>query len=224
MIINPYRFAAAGGGSDPDYSSVGLLLHCDGANNSTTFTDNSGTPKTVTAQADAKISTTSPKFGTGSCSLDGTGDYLLVTGNTAFDYTGDFCWEAWVYLTSGTNSGFFGSGLGSLYYGVYSNCIIVGNGGINPFLNVTSFTPYLNAWTHVACTRSGSTMRHFINGDLKETATSSASFNGGGGNVHVGYSSSLGYITGKMDDVRLTKGVARYTASFTAPTAAFPNS
>ena len=67
-------------------------------------------------------------------------------------------------------------------------------------------------------------MRHFINGDLKETATSSASFNGGGGNVHVGYSSSLGYITGKMDDVRLTKGVARYTASFTAPTAAFPNS
>lgn len=59
-------------------SDTSLLIHCDGADESTSFTDKSSTGHTVTATGDAQVATAQKKFGTGSCLLDGTGDYLSL--------------------------------------------------------------------------------------------------------------------------------------------------
>jgi hypothetical protein len=61
---------------DPVFNNVSLLLHGNGTNGSTTITDNSPTPKTVTAVGNAQISTAQSKFGGASIAFDGTGDYL----------------------------------------------------------------------------------------------------------------------------------------------------
>jgi hypothetical protein len=87
--------------SDPYLSNVSLLLKMDGANNSTTFTDSSLTPKAVFANGNAKISTAQSKFGGSSALLDGTGDYLSLAHNSGFSIeSSDFTLEAWVYRST----------------------------------------------------------------------------------------------------------------------------
>lgn len=90
---------AAGGVPDPDFASVELLLHGNGANGGTTFTDSSAAARTFTFSGNAQTSTTQVKFGSASLKFDGTGDYI----QTPYDTT-DFKWwdsdftiEAWVY-------------------------------------------------------------------------------------------------------------------------------
>jgi hypothetical protein len=76
---------------DPNYASVSLLLHMDGTNGSTVFTDLSPVPKVVTRFGDAQISTAQSKFGGSSAYFDGTGDYLTVASSADFGFgTGDF--------------------------------------------------------------------------------------------------------------------------------------
>jgi hypothetical protein len=73
----------------------------DGANNSTTFTDSSLTPKTVFANGDAKISTAQSKFGGSSAYLDGNGDHLSIPNSSDFEFgSGDFTIEFWAYVTA----------------------------------------------------------------------------------------------------------------------------
>jgi hypothetical protein len=82
----------------------------------------------------------------------------------------------------------------------------------------------INTWFHLAVTRSGTTWYGFINGTSLGSTTNSGSFNIGNGGMFVGrFGGGTAYEwPGYMNDLRVTKGVARYTASFTAPTAAFP--
>ena len=80
-----------------------LLLHCDGTDASTTFTDSSSPAKTVTAVGDAQLDTAQFKFGTASGLFDGTGDELTVTDHADFDFgTGDFTIEFFVRFNSVT--------------------------------------------------------------------------------------------------------------------------
>ena len=88
--------------------NVSLLLHGNGTNGSTTITDSSPTPKTVTAVGNAQISTAQSKFGGASIAFDGTGDYATVPSASAFDFgTADFTVEAWVYRNNSDNIALF---------------------------------------------------------------------------------------------------------------------
>ena len=92
---------------DTSYASVALLLHCDGSNGSTTFTDSSPTPKTVTAYGNAQISTARSQFGGASALFDGSGDYLLVGAAADFkhlhDDSTDYTIEGWIYWSGGSS-------------------------------------------------------------------------------------------------------------------------
>ena len=89
----------APGDGDPHFDKVSLLLHMDGADGSTTFTDSSPRPKTVTAVGDAKISTAQTLFGGSTGYFDGAGDALSVANSVDLDFgTGDFTIECWVYI------------------------------------------------------------------------------------------------------------------------------
>ena len=219
---------------DVNYASVSLLLHCDGTNGSTTFTDNSPTPKTVTANGVAQISTAQSKWG-GASAIFSSGGSLTLASDAAFGFgTGDLTIEAWVYLTGNAVAGgnticdFRASAAASPWV---FNIVNTGAGNkIGTYLStspdVSSGTNYvsLNTQTHVAITRASGVWRVFIAGVEVGTATNAGNLGSSNaltiGNV-VGGTGTTANLPGHLDDLRITKGVARYTGNFTPPAAAF---
>ena len=218
--------------SDPNYSSVSLLLHGDGADGSTTFTDNSPTPKVPTNFGNV-ISTAQSKFG--GASIFANSSYMEYAANTDFELgSGAFTIECWYRGTSAANfasiisKGTISTTAGSygLHFRSANNTIAFYLGAANDNV-ITSTTSIRTAatWFHIAVTRSGNSTRLFING-TQEGITYGFDYNiTTGGVLTVGrdsYSTSF-KVNGYIDDVRITKGVARYTTNFPAPTAPFPN-
>lgn len=244
FLLNPFRFGGGGGG-DPHFANVSLLLHMDGSNGSTTITDSSGSPKTVTAVGGAQLSTAQSKFGGASCLIDASSEYLSITGGSAYDFgTGDFTVESWLYnsTTSTTNNHAvlckdeIGGTRGWLFFVAASTGYLqfTGWSSGSPFTVASStnfLSSYLNTWVHVAASRSGNDLRLFINGSLIST-NNAAGVSFGAPSVNATIGSLLqtsgvvpnSHWVGHIDDVRVTKGVARYTATFTPPAAAFPDS
>ena len=83
---------------------------------------------------------------------------------------------------------------------------------------VSTTTASVSTWYHVAYVRSGTSFNLYVNGILESTVTNSDSFNFSGWTIGRGYYDNQ--FNGYIDDFRITKGVARYTAPFTPPTAA----
>jgi hypothetical protein len=209
---------------DEYWANVSLLLHMDGSNGSTTFADSSSNNFTISVFGNAQVSTTDPKFGTGSLTLDGNGDYLTTPANTAFAFgTGDYTVECWVYVNSGnSNDGLFtfGDQIAGLALAVYSGQWFLSNAGSggNSMGPVTT-----EAWQHLAVTRSGSSWKMFVNGtQLGSTYTDSTNLTQNQLKIGYYYDNSFA-ISARIDEFRVTKGVARYTANFTPPTAPFQN-
>jgi hypothetical protein len=216
--------AVEGNPADPSFASVSALLHMDGSNGSTTFVDSSSNEFTVSSFGNAQISTASPKYGTGALTLDGSGDYLTLPADTAFQFgTGDFTVECWVYVNSGnTNDGLFtfggiSSGLAVSILSGQWRVTTTGSDGTA----VSSVTT--GQWLHLAVSRSGTNLRMFIDG-LQVGATITDSTNLSDNQLKIGYYYDSSFaINALIDEFRVTKGVARYTSNFTPPTAAFPN-
>lgn len=232
MLINPYVFG------DPYYSKVSLLLHGDGANGSTTITDNSPSPKTVTAFGSAQISTAQSKFGGASIAFDGSGDNLNASASTDFALgTSAFTVELWAYRLTGapSNATFLqlsnGTDTLSPIFGFASGSslqiYISSTGSSWDIASGQSLgTVQVNTWVHYALTRDGSTFRAFENGVVQSTWTSTASIYQAANAVCVGLAqnSAIEFYKGYIDDLRITKGVARYTSNFTPSSAPFPDS
>jgi hypothetical protein len=223
------------GPADPFIGSVSLLLHGNGTNGSTTITDSSPSPKTVTAVGNAQISTAQSKFGGASIAFDGTGDYLIPTASNIVDFgTADFTIEGWFYLNAlGSDRCFIdgrSAGINNqvLCQVTTDNRIKFGavvSGSLSYFVESTS-TFSANTWIHVAISRQSTTLRLFFNGELQSNASNSTNFTSGTDRPTIG---ATGFVAGAqgwdgyMDEIRITKGVARYTANFTSPTAPFPD-
>jgi hypothetical protein len=219
---------------DPQYGSVSLLLHGNGTNGSTTITDNSPSPKTVTTVGNAQISTAQSKFGGASIAFDGAGDWLTCPMSTGFNFgTTDLTIEGWINVpvTDSTYRCILSIGTPVQIYNYNGNIVgFFGNsegGGlfVNPVNGPTSSLT-ANTWTHFAITRSGSTFKSFVNGVSGTAVTGTdAIFATLTNTPAIGIylpTSSLPF-TGYIDDLRITKGVARYTANFTPPAAPFPD-
>jgi hypothetical protein len=176
----------------------------------------------------AQISTSVKKYGTGSLAFDGTGDRLVARGNPAFNFgSGDFTVECWLYLNSVSANQWIVGPDNTVTYPWVMQTVgtairFISNNAANDF-RPTSFTLTTGTWNHFAVTRSGSTMRWFTNGTLNGSQTYSNSIGSDTINLQMGTtgSGSGDPLNGYIDDLRITKGVARYTSSFTAPIAAF---
>ena len=180
----------------------------------------------------AQISTAQTKFGGGSMYFDGAGDWLVVSPNVTNNLgTGDFTIEAWVYLASGSTYQFLigATANGGMQVGLNvpisgTPTIAVGTANGSWFLNFgASISISSNTWTHIAVTRSGTTNRAFINGvQLGSNITDSTSWSFTNNTLQIGATTSVVSLNGYIDDLRITKGVARYTSTFTPATSAFP--
>ncbi|MGQ0708688.1 MAG: LamG domain-containing protein [Rhodoferax sp.] len=236
MTYQQTPYPGAGGtltiplGTDPYADSVALLLHGDGANGSTSIVDASPSPKTVTAVGNAQISTAKSKFGGSSIGFDGAGDYLRAPPSDAFRFgTGDFTLEMWVYLNAvGEYSFYDGCDLGG--NGARSNAFtlqtdtgghlrIFSQGG---FSAATTNAVVAGAWTHIAMVRYGGNATFYVGGIAGGAFPYAADITVGGCVIGAYADASMGaWLNGYLDEVRITKGVARYTGDFTPPAAPF---
>jgi len=197
--------------------------------------DKAQSVKTITLNGDVKSSTTQSKFLTSSMYFDGTGDYIAFTSDL-YGWTGDFTIEAWVYHTSfGAYSNAIyttgaNSSLGADFFELGANSggryqVFWGSGSPIILAPAADAVP-VNTWSHVALTRSGSTLRLYLNGTLSASTTKSGALPSSTtdrsfiGTQAYGPGASTRSFYGYMSDVRLTKGLARYTANFTPPAAA----
>lgn len=214
---------------DENYNSVSLLLRFDGANGSTTFTDLSPSPKTVTVRGNTKISTAQSKFGGSSGYFDGNVDFLYAEDSVDWDFgVYDFCVETWCLFLSHTTTqtlvGNYQKENGTigwtLQYRSDAAGLRFGYGDVG--LIDVPWTPVDGTWYHIAAAREGNALRVFVNGVLLKTVTNSTNISGSTAPLLIGslyFTSNIQFFNGHFDDLRITKGVARYTASFTPPTA-----
>jgi len=182
----------------------------------------------------AQISTSVKKYGTGSLAFDGTGDYLSTasTPNLAFG-SGDFTIECWVYASSlGSYNAVFaqwpdnGGTINNSYtletVGSNMEFYWASSAGIHGPATLGTITT--GEWIHYAICRSGNTLYPFKNGVLGTTTSINQTLNSPTSAVTVGGQvAGAGYWNGYIDDLRITKGYARYTTTFTPPAAAFLN-
>ena len=217
--------------SDPYINNVSLLLHMNGLSGSQTFTDSSNNNFTLSAFGNTQISTAQKKFNNSSSFFDGTGDYLEAPLNSAFDFgTGDFAIEFWAYPTKAT----FGTCIARWSSGG-NNAFFISidtTGGISVYINdatpvkITGGTIVTNEWQHIALTRQGASVKAFINGVQAGSTFNigTAAINSSTNKLRIGYDHfGNPFFQGYIDEVRVTKGVARYTSNFTPPTSPFPN-
>lgn len=178
----------------------------------------------------AQISTSVKKYGTGSMYFNGTNDCCLTT-QSAMSSSGPFTFECWAYWNdTGTSTDMgmlcsqYASGQsGRMLFGSQSGALVLRVDGGTVYLTTSVST---GTWYFVAWTFDGTTHRLFLDGVLASSSTSVPA-------LYTGVNTSIGgqpetlltdyCLDGYMDEVRITKGVARYTTTFTPPTAAFPN-
>lgn len=219
--------------ADPDFANVEALLHFDGADASTTMTDVTG--RVWTARGNAQLDTAQKQWGVSSLLLDGTGDFIDAAHDVLLSANGDYTFECWIRPsftstlkciatkrpTSGgaTEFAFYVDATNKLQVSAWTSGAVV-------IVTLTGATDVQqNVWQHVTFTKDGITWRLFLDGVLDafgdETGTYGANLN----MFHIGRdpSNTARDFAGHMDDVRITKGVARYTATFTPPAAAFPD-
>lgn len=231
------QMLVAGRGGDPYYANVSLLLHCDGVNGGTTFTDNSPSPKTVTANGTAQISTAQSKFGGASAYFDGTTNcYAQSNASAAYDLGGgNFTVEFWVYFNSLSGTPhiiqFNGGNVNfrwNLYIGstIKSLRLYTENGSGTGGDRLSTIDLFTASWYYITVVKNGGDLALYLNGS-RMGLTALVSFPSGNLSLTLGtqfFSPVSGdYLNGYIDEVRITKGVARYTANFTPPTAPFPN-
>ena len=230
LLSDPAFLATSGGVSspgDPYFSNVALLLHGDGANGSTTIIDSSPSPKTVTASGNAKISTAqSNPFGGSNSILISTSltNGLLTIPTISFALNESFTVEAWLFKTGVHSSGYstLFAGGGSNQFGYDTPATSSVFMYLDASMVATSSGPVIptNDWCHVAYTRDVATCRVFVDGILQGSGTRGNAFLL---STLAGLSLGAQNIVGYIDEVRITKGVARYTSNFTPPTAPFPD-
>lgn len=198
-----------------------LLLEGDGTNGSTTIPNNgiAGVHSPVVTGT-VQISTSAPKFGTGSILYATSGDVAISDNVSDFTFAGDFTIDFWVNFTTATLEGGVNRRLFQLAGGIAMWAETTGKITFNGISGTASGTAVLNdgAFHHIALTRSGATTRLFTNGTIDATlAADSGGYSASP--LRIGSLDGLtGRYAGNIDEFRVSKGIARWTANFTPPT------
>lgn len=215
-----------GGGLTDDYfDKVVLLMGMDGADGSTTFIDESDNPVTFTASGAAALEDSEKRFGTASLKLAASSS-ISTPGPAKWDFSTATDWTVELWFRFDSDSG---AAVQLIGYFLFSITMQTGGyqffmrDGTNTSRNLTvASTRPVGTWTHAVFERSGSDLRGYVNGTMvaKSAGTPSGMIGPGSNSLHIGEHACY------IDEVRITKGLARYNSDsgYTVPTSAFPRS
>jgi hypothetical protein len=218
---------------DTHFSKVTAMFNFDGSDTATTTTglDASNKNLTISYGSGDQLSNTQKKFGATSIYV---ADGIELSSSDGFNMgTGDFTMEAWYYFTDFSQSyALFDQwqSSGSYRHQIWTGKTSAGTAGRLDwyYANTSKFStanPAVStgAWTHIACVRHSGTLKIYINGTAESNTQSYTGQFGRTAGMAFGDQLSGG-ASGRaqyyLDDLRITKGLARYTSNFTAPTTA----
>jgi hypothetical protein len=209
---------------DEFFNRVTLLLPGDGTNGAqnNTFLDSSTNNFTITRNGNTTQGTFSPFSQTGwSNYFRGGANTDAVNTSSAVALTGDFALECWIYQAAAatTYTVFAGHGSGTTQFvidqtsgGASTGAVSFYQGSWIASSSAGVFTR--NVWNHVALTRSGTTVRIFVNGSQVASGTLSGTVNFSNfGSIGANYT-----LNGYISNLRITSGAALYTSTFTPST------
>jgi hypothetical protein len=190
--------------------------------------DKSQTAFNAVLAGNTQSSTTQTKYLSSSMYFDGSGDYIEVSHDPVFNLTKDFTIECWAYFDSlssnrviiekydNTNSASW-----ELYWRSTGSSIAFYADATPLLQDPSTSTVTTGQWYHIAVSRTGSTVKLFIDGTEVDSATSSTAFTTTVP-MQIGRQrvNNTNHVNGYLSDVRITNGLGRYTANFTPPTAA----
>lgn len=210
-----------------------LCLHCDGVDGSTSFPDASLSPKTVTAVAPAQVDTAQFVFGNASMLGDGLTSGLTSVDNAGFEFgAGNFTLDCRVRFNALPVGGVFfvskytTTGAQRCFYWGYdepssSMVFRYSTDGSSSTLLDQGWAPSTDTWYHVAVVRNGGNLLMFVDGtQLGAGDAIAGTLFDGTAALNIGAFNSVtgGWVDGWLDEVRVSKGIARWTANFTPPT------
>lgn len=218
---------------EPYWADTVLLLNGNGANNSTSIIDSSSYNFTMTRSI-ALLRNDQKKYGSASIYMDTTG-YIATPTNSAFSFSNNnFTIETWYNPTRQERQGIF-YGMWGEYQGGNSSeggwVLDYDSGNLSLAVSSMATGAYWQSvvsslsngtWYHIALVRSGSNIKLFKNGIsvINANLTSNSTKFGNVGELYFGSWSppeTRFYTQAYYDDIRVTKGIARYTTNFTPP-------
>ena len=248
----PTVVVGGGGAGQPNFADVNLLLHMDGSDNGTTFTDSSNTASVWTASGGSRTDTGTKKFGSAAYEMQGiSSDSPQSRGiisaeaatYTALRMSNNFTFEFWYYTSnSGSVKGISGYGFYSFLCYVNGQTLTFELSSVTAGISsvektYTAGTVPLNQWNHIAVTREGANFQVWLNGTRTVNATDmftnairtqraadgvDATKFAFGSTNHTGISTQ--HLGGWLDDVRIANAIVYSGATITVPTAAHPDS
>lgn len=214
------------------YTNVTFLMHMDGINDTAPSVDMKG--HTITSAGNVLLKTAVFKYGSASAYFPGAaGDVLTVPDSADFEFgSGDFTVEMWVRPTSAVDMEFISKDAGAPGYTSFG-LMMLANQSLR-IMGTTTNTSHelmatsaaaaipLNTWTHIALVRSADTFVGYVGGVAVCSQVLSGTLYDNAGTLIIGarggsFNPTVGYI----DDTRITKGLARYTDTFTPSATAF---
>ena len=223
---------SSGNGNDGTFfnGSTKLLLHANGADGSTIFTDSSDSGHTVAANGDAQIDTAQSKFGGASGLFDGTGDYLSIPDSADWDFgSGDFTIDFWIRFNAfNPDLDMFldhtdGSGGWQFYYYDTSHELRLYCSAFSDNYVTASFNPTTATWYHIALVKTGTVYKIFIDGTQAASDDKGVHMPSVDNTLYIASDNGTSrFVDGWIDEVRIVKGEARWTSNFTPPTIEYP--
>jgi len=232
---------------DPDFASVVLLLDCEGADAATSMTDASNSGHTIGFEANAQLDDAQANTGSTSLLLDGIDDLVNIADSADWDFdSGDFTIDIAVQFSSipgGVNGetiiAHWNADAGNRSWNLHipRDADIVGmlrfsystDGASGTVSNADyPWLPAANTWYQLRVSRVGTLLYVFIDGELQGTPfeVGTDAFFDATAELKIGQVDTGGVqedeLAGWVDDVRITKGVGRSTASFGPPSVAWP--
>ncbi|MDP2939998.1 MAG: LamG-like jellyroll fold domain-containing protein [Candidatus Omnitrophota bacterium] len=224
-----------------------LALHMDGADGSRNFLDSSNSNHSIAANGNSQIDTEQYKFGGSSGLLDGNGDYLTIPDSNDWNLgSADFTIDFWVRFNTWGDGIFHtivvdqGNADPESYFTtqwqIYMGQNVSGVAGIsfeawdNNNLLIQTYAIItgeiqINTWYHVAIVRNGNNFYNFINGIQKgETVVNTSVVPDYVGPLWIGRGYPLHNLNGRLDELRISKGIARWTSNFTPPSEPYSGS
>jgi len=207
-----------------------LLLHLDETVGSTKVESSSYLFKTGSVSGNSVFGL-SGKFGT-AMGFDGTNDYISFPDSTDWDLNGDFTIDFWINSSNISAYQFplvhraYSAFTGAWHFYISGSKFVFSasnNSGTAIISLEDTTTRTSSTWYHVAIVRSGATANMYVNGSLAVSDTSaSGEISADSAPFIVGYLNNYGgYFNGILDEVRISKGIARWTSNFTPPTSAY---